>query len=118
MNPLRTLKRMVRNSDATVQGIANQSDLINRKSNHQSDLTNHQSDLINHQSDLINHQSDLINQRLRAVEAEISSQSDLLGRKLDTLIKVMNELREVHKAQLTMQRSAAEAIKQSANPNS
>ena len=86
MNPLRTLKRMVRNSDATVQGIANQSDLIN--------------------------------QRLHAVEAEISSQSDLLGRKLDTLIKVMNELREVHKAQLAMQRSAAEAIKQSANPNS
>jgi Methyltransferase domain len=86
MNPLRTLKRLVRNSDATVQGIANQSDLIN--------------------------------QRLHAVEAEISSQSDLLGRKLDTLIKIMNELREVHKAQLTMQRSAAEAIKQSANPNS
>jgi hypothetical protein len=86
MNPLRTLKRMVRNSDATVQGIANQSDLIN--------------------------------QRLHAVEAEISSQSDLLGRKLDTLIKIMNELREVHKAQLAMQRSAAEAIKQSANPNS
>ena len=63
MNPLRTLKRMVRNSDvtvrnsdATVQGIANQSDLINR---------------------LVNRQSDLINQRLRAVEAEISSQSDV-----------------------------------------
>ena len=115
MNPLRTLKRMVRNSDATVQGIANQSDLINRKFNHQSDLM---SGLINHQCDLINHQSDLINQRLRAVEAEISRQSDVLGRKLDTLIKVMNELREIHKAQLTMQRSAAEAIKQSANPNS
>jgi hypothetical protein len=111
MNPLRTLKRMVRNSDATmrnsdatmrnsdatVQGIANQSDLINR---------------------LINRQSELINQRLRAVEAEISGQSDMLGRKLDTLIKIMNELREVHKAQLTMQRSAAEAFKQSANPNS
>jgi hypothetical protein len=104
MNPLRTLKRMVRNSDvtvrnsdATVQGIANQSDLINR---------------------LVNRQSDLINQRLRAVEAEISSQSDVLGRKLDTLIKVMSELREVQKAQLTMQRSAAEAIQQSANPKS
>jgi hypothetical protein len=104
MNPLRTLKRMVRNSDvtvrnsdATVQGIANQSDLINR---------------------LVNRQSELITQRLRAVEAEISSQSDVLGRKLDTLIKVMNELREVQKAQLTMQRSAAEAIQQSANPKS
>ena len=91
MNPLRTLKRMVHNSDATVQGIANQSDLINQTVR-------------------------LINSF--AVEAEISSQSDLLGRKLDTLIKIMNELREVHKAQLTMQRSAAEAIKQSANPNS
>ena len=104
MNPLRTLKRMVqnsdvtvRNSDATVQGIANQSDLINR---------------------LVSRQSELITQRLRAVEAEISSQSDVLGRKLDTLIKVMNELREVQKAQLTMQRSAAEAIQQSANPKS
>jgi hypothetical protein len=104
MNPLRTLKRMVRNSDAavrnsdaTVQGIANQSDLLNR---------------------LVNRQSDLTDQRLRALEAEISSQSDVLGRKLDTLIKVMNELREVQKAQLTMQRSAAEAIQQSANPKS
>jgi hypothetical protein len=107
MNPLRTLKRMVRNSDvtaqnldATVQGIANQSDLLNR--------------LLCRQAELISQQSELINHRLRAVESD----NDKLGRKFDTLIKIMNELREIHKAQLTMQRSAAEAIKQSANPNS
>ena len=65
----------------------------------------------------IANQSDLMNRKLRALEFEISSQSELIDRKFDSLIKIMNELREIHKAQLEMQRGAAEAIRRSATAN-
>jgi hypothetical protein len=43
----------------------------------------------------------------------ISNQSELLNRKLSTLIEITHELREIHKEQLDMQRNAAEAIRRS-----
>ena len=85
MRPLRTLKRLVHNSDRMLQN-----------SEH---------------IEAIAKQSDVIHRKLGAIEAEVSNQSDMIGRKLDSLIKVMNELREIQKVQLATQRTAAEAIK-------
>lgn len=87
MRPLRTLKRLVYNSDRMLQN-----------SEH---------------IEAIAKQSDVIHRKLGAIEAEVSNQSDMMSRKLDSLIKVMNELREIQKVQLATQRTAAEAIKSS-----
>jgi ABC-type transporter Mla subunit MlaD len=53
MRLLRTLKRMVHNSDATVQGIANQSDLLNRKLEAIFVGIANQSDLINRRLEVL-----------------------------------------------------------------
>jgi hypothetical protein len=53
MRPLRTLKRMVHNSDATVRGIANQSDLLNRKFDAILAGIANQSDLINRKLEVL-----------------------------------------------------------------
>lgn len=56
-------------------------------------------------------QSDLINRKFDAVIAGIANQSDLINRKFEALTKAINELREIQRAQLMMQRSAAEEIR-------
>ena len=65
-------------------------------------------------------QTDLINDKTNVIAEAIANQSDLIRRKCDAmnknlelLVNVMSELRQIQKAQLMMQRSAAEAIKQS-----
>jgi hypothetical protein len=47
-----------------------------------------------------------------ATTAGIANQADMIRRKFDALTRVMYELREIQKAQLAMQRQAAEMIRQ------
>jgi hypothetical protein len=56
-------------------------------------------------------QSDLLSRKFDAVIEGIANQSDLINRKFEALTKAVSELREVQKAQLAMQRSAAEEIR-------
>lgn len=65
------------------------------------------------------HQSDLLDHKMEAIIEGIANQSDLIRRKLDALNRVMHELREIQKAQLAMQRQAAETIREfaAAAPN-
>jgi len=129
-------------SGAIAAAIANQSDLINQKNGmlaaavaNQTDLLNekceaiatavaNQTDLVNEKSEAIAraiaNQTDLINDKTNVIAEAIANQSDLIRRKcdsmnknLETLVNVMTELRQIQKAQLLMQRNAAEAIKQS-----
>jgi hypothetical protein len=56
-------------------------------------------------------QSDLLNRKFDALIAGIANQSDLINRKFEALTKAISELGEIQKAQLMMQRSAAEEIR-------
>lgn len=58
------------------------------------------------------HNSDATAYNSDAIVQGIANQSDMIRRKLDALNRVMHELREIQKAQLAMQRQAAEAIRQ------
>ena len=53
-----------------------------------------------------------------ATIAGIANEADMIRLKFDALTRVMYELREIQKAQLAMQRQAAEMIRQLAGPPS
>ena len=59
-------------------------------------------------------QNDAIQQGNDAIREGIGNHADLMRRNLEAILKVMSEIRDIQKAQLFMQRSAAEALKQSA----
>jgi ABC-type transporter Mla subunit MlaD len=136
---------MVHNSGSTVQGIANQTDVINEKTSAVAEGIANQTEVIvglNEQTRVvaaaianqtevivglneqtravaaaIANQSDLINEKTSAVAEGIANQSDLIRLKLDALIRVMHELRQIQKAQLAMQREASEVIRQLGTPS-
>ena len=94
---LKALKRVLRNSDATaeglgqaVAGIANQTDLLNRKLEELISGSSNQTDLLNRKlEELIsgsNNQTDLLNRKLEELISGSSNQTDLLNRKLEALI--------------------------------
>jgi hypothetical protein len=81
MNPLHTLRRLIQHSEAIVQGLADQSDMLNR------------SRLLNEQLVV------LLSEKLEQFGANLK----LIGEKMDTLT-------ELQMAQLCTQRDQAEAI--------
>jgi len=53
-------------------------------------------------------------QKAEQIRVGLANHTDLMRRNLEALLRVMTELRDIQKAQLFMQRTAAEALKQSA----
>lgn len=109
IRPIRTLKQLLinweHNSTSTVSGISNLTEVLGEKT-----------DII---AEGIANQSDLMNQKISVLSMAVANQSDLMRQKLDALIRVVSELRQIQKAQLMMQRDAAEVIRQfgSTGPN-
>jgi hypothetical protein len=94
IKPWRIIRRLVRNSDVTAQATGQ---------------------VLPRVVEGISNQSDLLNRKIDAIVEGIGNQSDLIRRKLDALNRVMHELREIQKAQLAMQRQAADMIRQLTN---
>ena len=101
IKPIRTLKQLLinweHNSTSTVAGISNLTEVLGEKT-----------DII---AEGIANQTVLLG-KTGAIADGIANQTDLMRQKLDALIRVVSELRQIQKAQLMMQRDAAEVIRQ------
>ncbi|MFZ3354858.1 MAG: class I SAM-dependent methyltransferase [Xanthobacteraceae bacterium] len=93
MNVLRTLKRIIRNSDKAdaklqelVEGVANQSNLFNERLKELIEGTANQ--------------SNLLNQRLKEVTLGIANQSSILSEKLTTVIRRQDALLQLQRTQI------------------
>ena len=93
MNVLRTLKRIIRNSDKAdaklqelVEGVANQSNLVNERLKELIEGTANQ--------------SNLLNQRLKEVTLGIANQSSILSEKLTTVIRRQDALLQLQRTQI------------------
>lgn len=110
MRAVEVLRRAVRNSDRLEeisQGIANQSDLLNRKLE----------EVIQGVSNLS--QSDLLNRKLDGVIQGFLDQSGVLNRRLDAAVQgfeniaqLLSGIVELQKGQLVMHREQMEAIEE------
>jgi predicted O-methyltransferase YrrM len=96
MRVLDALRRGLRNSDVTAQslreivaGVANETEVLNRKFGELIAAIGNQTDLLNRKfaevSAAVANQSNLLNRKLGEVSAAVANQSNLLDRKLDHL---------------------------------
>ncbi len=94
MRPIQTLKRLIMGWE---QAVNNSERVVHSSASVAEGVAN---------------QSHLINEKMNELTVGVANQSNLMRQKLDALLRVMYELREIQKAQLTMQREAADVISQ------